>query len=91
MSERSCEKELLTIERKRLYNKIEQDRPKYYNDIFLVEFANDCISNAEKFNDFRYLNLALKINDSDYIKYDKKKLSDLLLKALNDIRSKIAV
>jgi len=35
--------------------------------------------------------LALKINDSDYIKYDKKKLSNLLLKALNDIRSKIAV
>jgi hypothetical protein len=87
--EDDCEKEMLTIERKRFYEKEEQIRPEFYNNILLVNFATNCIDYTEKYNDLRYLNLALKINDSNLIDCDKAKLNDLLLNSVNKLRLKL--
>jgi hypothetical protein len=89
MNNNNYEKNMLTIERKRFYDKNESFRPVNYSNILLVKFAIDCINYTEKFNDLRYLNLALKINDSKYIDCDKEKLNYLLLTCLDKLKLRL--
>ena len=88
LSEDNCEKEMLLIERKKYYNKLQQDRENYFNDTYLIKYAIDCVDYTIGYNDYRYLNLALKINDSDSIKCDKKDLRVKLNKSLSNMRLK---
>ena len=71
------ENELLSIERKKYFNCIEGDRPKKYNDVYLLFFAVECLIFFIKNNDFRYFNLALKIKDSKSIVGDKNIIDKL--------------
>lgn len=63
---------LLLIERRRLYNKSEQERKIFnFDDNKIIEFAIDCCEFSTQTKDWRYLNLAFKVLDSKKIKSEK--------------------
>ena len=86
--ETDCEKKMLTIERRRFYDIEESIRPAGYSNLYLVGFASDCIRHSDKFEDLRYLNLALKVRDSNYVNCDKADLTSALSNFLGILRTK---
>ena len=67
----------LHIERRRYYEYVESERPEKYDNKYLLCFAIECLNHFIENNDFRYLNLALKIKDSIHIVGDKRAVNKL--------------
>ena len=69
---KDIETKLLFIERKRLYNLLEKDRPeKNFGDMELIDFGITCSKYSLETKDWRFLNLALKILDSKNVSAEK--------------------
>jgi len=78
---------LLNIERRKYFNCIEADRPVKCSDVYLLFFAIECLNYFIENNDFRYLNLALKIRDSKNVIGDKNSISQLSKCVLKRVKS----
>lgn len=72
-------KNLLLIERKQLYYKSEEQRKSYnFDDEKLLQYAIECCEFSFQTKDWRYLNLAIKILDSESLKVNKYKLKKIV-------------
>tara|TARA_B100000989_G_scaffold50276_1_gene33242 strand:+ start:18990 stop:19265 length:276 start_codon:yes stop_codon:yes gene_type:complete len=75
MNPKIMKSNLLLIERRRLYNKSEQERKIFnFDDKKIIEFAIDCCEFSTQTKDWRYINLAFKVLDSEKIKSEKHRL-----------------
>ena len=81
---------LILIESKRLYSKLEQQRKIFnFDDIEIIQFAIDCCEFSVQTKDWRYLNLALKILDAETIKAKKYKLKKAADYGLNELKKTV--
>ena len=87
---KNIEQKLLFVERKRLYDSPEQDRIKpEFEDRELVNFGITCSKHSLISNDWRFLNLALKILDSKSVLADKLILKKEIEISLNSLKKNI--
>ena len=87
---KDIETKLLFIERKRLYNLLEKDRPEEkFRDIELIDFGVTCSKYSVETKDWRFLNLALKILDSKNVFAEKFVLRQEVEISLNFLKESI--
>tara|TARA_Y100000768_G_scaffold302319_1_gene236179 strand:- start:18144 stop:18419 length:276 start_codon:yes stop_codon:yes gene_type:complete len=90
VTSKDIETKLLLIERKRLYNLLEKDRPdKNFGDIELINFGVTCSKYSLETKDWRFLNLALKILDSKNVSAEKFILRQEVEISLNVLKESI--
>ena len=87
---KNIEQKLLFVERKRLYDSKERDRIELeFEDRELVNFGIICSKHSITSNDWRFLNLALKILDSKSVSADKLILKKEIEKCIDYLKKKI--
>tara|TARA_B110000090_G_C13229847_1_gene388128 strand:- start:6 stop:284 length:279 start_codon:yes stop_codon:yes gene_type:complete len=87
---KNIETKLLFIERKKLYNLPEKDRVEVkLGDIELIDFGISCSKYSMKSDDWRFLNLALKILDSKSVSANKLILKKEIEISLNSLKENI--
>ena len=87
---KNIEQKLLFVERKKLYDSPEQDRIELeFEDKELVNFGIICTKHSMQSNDWRFLNLALKILDSKKVSADKLILKNEIEKCIDYLKKNI--
>ena len=87
---KNIENNLLFIERKRLYDFPENKRIEYkFEDEELINFGVFCAKYSIKSHDWRFVNLALKILDSEQISGNKINLKKETQITLNYLKKRI--
>jgi hypothetical protein len=86
---KKIENQLLFIERKKHYNFLEDERCVGLSDKEMIEFGILCAGYSIKTKDWRFVNLALKILDSEVVLADKSILENEIVVSLEQLQNKI--
>jgi hypothetical protein len=86
---KKIESHFFLIERKRYYNFLEGERCKGLSDTEMIEFGILCASHSVKTEDWRFVNLALKILDSEVVLTNKVALENEIAASLKELQNQI--
>jgi len=83
----NLEEKLMFLERRRYSSLSEKERDEGYNDNAMVNFGIICARHSIETHDWRFLNLSLKIRDSENILIDKLNLEIEIASAIKVVKN----